>query len=311
MTYYDTDTKSLKYWYNVSGTNVSSANYNGGTATVSLGGTAYPNNRWVNLDGGFDGNDITGIDRVLGRTGGGTTGNNTNINGNRGAAITGDIGTSTQAGEFSAIDLTNQDYPVIAYYDVTAQTVRLAYTTSTIPLVNAAAPVNSGIWKRQNVLAAGDTNFKFSGKYISMKIDQSTNRIHMVFNRNSTGNLIYVTGTQNVDGSYAFSPSVIIDNVGNVGKWADISLDGSGNPWVSYIDTSRVDSFDGVKMAFCLNSANLSDPNAWETMNMPSIYNVGDTRTSIENWDTGAQFWSAAIGYASDDYFRIGYYIKE
>ena len=49
---------------------------------------------------------------------------------------------------------------------------------------------------------------------------------------------------------------------------------------------------------------------------MPTIYNVADKRTSIENWDnigtgTNQQFWSAAIGYASDDFFRIGYYIKE
>jgi hypothetical protein len=36
-----------------------------------------------------------------------------------------------------------------------------------------------------------------------------------------------------------------------------------------------------------------------------------DKRISIENWDnTSEQFWSAAIGYASDDFFRIGYYIK-
>jgi hypothetical protein len=110
--------------------------------------------------------------------------------------------------------------------------------------------------------------------------------------------------------------------VGNVGKWADLSLDANGNPWVSYVDTSRVDSFDGVKMAFCLTSPStggtvdasattgLRNPDNWEVMNMATIYNTADKRTSIENWDTAAQFWDAAIGYASDDYFRIGYYIK-
>jgi hypothetical protein len=45
------------------------------------------------------------------------------------------------------------------------------------------------------------------------------------------------------------------------------------------------------------------------------IYTNNERRTSLENWDntgTGAtqQFWSAAIGYASDDFYRIGYYIK-
>jgi hypothetical protein len=163
----------------------------------------------------------------------------------------------------------------------------------------------------------------FSGKYISMRIDTRAgmnNRIHMVFNRTSTGNLIYVTGTQTTSGTdYVFEPSVVIDSVGNVGKWADLSLDANGNPWVSYVDTSRVDSFDGIKMAFCLastatnmavNVTTLRNPDNWEVMNMPTIYNVADKRTSIENWDTATQFWDAAIGYASDDYFRIGYYIK-
>jgi hypothetical protein len=46
-------------------------------------------------------------------------------------------------------------------------------------------------------------------------------------------------------------------------------------------------------------------------MTMPAIYNIADKRISLENWDnTSEQFWSAAIGYASDDFFRIGYYIK-
>jgi hypothetical protein len=308
VSYYDTDTKSLKYWYNGAGTNVTSTQYTNNTIlAIPAGGTSRPNNRWINLDGGFDGNDLsTGTnnpDRVLGRTGGGTAGSNVNVVGNRGAA-NGDVGSSSQAGEFSAIDLTSEGYPVIAYYDVTNQTVKLAYSNAVVALTTAN-------WKRQNVLSSNDPNYKFSGKYISMRIDRTTGRIHMVFNNNSKGNLIYVTGTRNDDfNGYTFSPSVIIDSVGNVGKWSDLSLDADGNPWVSYIDTSRVDSFDGVKMAFCLDSTKLSDPNAWETVNACLYYNVGDARTSIENWDTAAQFWDAAIGYASDDFYRIAYYIK-
>jgi hypothetical protein len=115
--------------------------------------------------------------------------------------------------------------------------------------------------------------------------------------------------------------------VGNVGKWADLSLDANGNPWISYADSSWFDSLDAVKMAYCLTSTSttgsvdtsattgLLNSDNWEVMNMPTIYNVVDKRTSIENWDdigtgTNQQFWSAAIGYASDDFFRIGYYIK-
>jgi hypothetical protein len=325
VTYYDTDTKALKYWYNTKGTNVTSAEYEN-NASKTLGGSSYPNNRWLILDGGFDGIVMKGNNRVLGWISGGTAGNSANVavtSTTRGAA-NGDVGSSSQAGEFSAIDLTSQGYPVIAYYDVTNQTVKLAYATATIPLATTQ-------WKRQGVLSSGDPNYMFSGKYISMRIDSRAgmqNRIHMVFSRTSAGNLIYVTGTQAAAGGpYTFTPSVVIDSVGNVGKWADISLDANGNPWVSYVDTSRVDSFDGIKMAFCLTSSSTSgavdagettglrNPDKWEVMNMPTIYNVADKRTSVENWDnigtgTNQQFWSAAIGYASDDFYRIGYYIK-
>ena len=345
ISYYDTDTKSLKYWYNERGTNVNgtnTSNYLSNTKTVTFGGTEYPNRRWINIDGGFDGNDylsawndvnsrVVGITGAGGTTGGigGTSSSSADLAAVLAAAVNAadgnrDAASSTAAGEFSAIDLTSDGYPVIAYYDVTNQTVKLAYA-------NAAIALRRTNWNRQTVMSPGDPNYIFSGKYISMRIDTRTgkqNRIHMVFNRTSTGNLIYVTGTQaTAGGAYAFEPSVIIDSVGNVGKWADLSLDANGNPWVSYIDTSRVDSFDGIKMAFCITSTSatgtvdadavtgLRNPDKWEVMNMPSIYNVADKRTSIENWDnigtgTNQQFWSAAIGYASDDFYRIGYYIK-
>jgi hypothetical protein len=321
VSYFDTDTKSLKYWYNTKGTNVTGNNYIN-NSDITLGGNSYPNNRWINLDGGFDGNDIYFSNRVLGWISGGTPSSSTNVAvtpATRGAG-NGDVGSSVQAGEWSAIDLTSQGYPVIAYYDISNQTVKLAYASKVVALDKVD-------WKRQNVFPGGDPNAAFSGKYISMKIDTrpgtNQNRIHMVFNRVSTGNLIYITGARNGDGSYTFSNSVVIDSVGNVGAWADLSLDDYGNPWVSYVDLSRVGSFDGVKMAYCLTSSSTSgtvdvsdttglrNPDKWEVMYMSTIYNVTDKRTSIENWnDTGTQFWSAAIGYASDDYYRIGYYIK-
>jgi hypothetical protein len=329
LSYYDTDTKSLKYWYNTKGINVDSTQYLASDYNVSLGGTSYPNNRWINLDGGFDGHDRYRSNRVLGWISGGTAGNtfnasttSLNIAGDsthRGPA-NGDVGASPLTGEFSAIDLNRDGYPVIAYYDATNQTVKLAYSMAAIPLAVTQ-------WKRQNVFPSGDPNSTFSGRYISMRIDTRSgmnNRIHMVFYRTNTGDLIYITGTQSGSGvDYVFEPSVVVDNLGNVGKWADLSLDANGNPWVSYADSSWFDSFDAVKMAYCLTStsttgavntsatAGLRNPDNWEVITMPTIYGVSDKRISIENWNnTGTQFWSAAIGYASSDYFRIGYYIK-
>jgi hypothetical protein len=57
----------------------------------------------------------------------------------------------------------------------------------------------------------------------------------------------------------------------------------------------------------------------WEIMSVPARYYAMDSRTSIENWpsrDSDAsdaatkRFWAAAIGYKSNDFYRIAYYTK-
>ncbi|MBL8966622.1 MAG: hypothetical protein JNG85_06405, partial [Spirochaetaceae bacterium] len=117
--------------------------------------------------------------------------------------------------------------------------------------------------------------------------------------------------------AYTFGPSVVIDSIGSVGVWADLSLDGL-NPVISYLDSSMVNTFDGVKLAYydpALESvagdvAGQPDSiDGWETMNAALGYEVESVRTSVET-DTGTNFWQAAVGYSSNDYFRIGYYVK-
>jgi hypothetical protein len=233
---------------------------------------------------------------------------------------------SDAAGEYSAVDVTNQGYPVIAYYDISHQTVKLAYTSSVTP--------NKGAdWHIQYVMKNTDPNYSFSGRYISMRIDTKADgadkdRIHIAFNRGSTGDLIYITGTRNADGSYTFGDSVIVDSVGSVGKWADVSLDEDGRPYITYVDSSRVDSFNGLKMAFCdpgiFPRTDIKDDKGksltgWETVNIATIYHVSDVRVSIENFPTrrtdiepvtATQFWNSAIGYSTGDNYRFAYYIK-
>jgi hypothetical protein len=310
VSYYDTDTRSLKYWYNYSGYSRNGSEYTNNLAWTpgTPPGQLRPQ-RWINIDGGFDGNDMNGENRVVGYISGGTAGNSANAASARNGGAFGPW--SSAAGEYSAIDLTNQGYPAIVYYDIEGMTVKLAYTTQELPLAAAN-------WKRQNVFAPGDPNRDFSGKYISLRINPANNEMHIAFNRTNTNDLVYVKGTRSADGSYTFGQSVIVDSVGSAGRWVDLSLDSSGNPWISYLDISRVDFYDGLKMAY-YNPGQFSAPSAdsngrvttgWEYMHVPLGFYVTDARTSIENWDSGAQFWSAAIGYASDDYFRIAYYTK-
>ncbi|GAB1482214.1 hypothetical protein MASR2M78_10290 [Treponema sp.] len=339
VSYYDTETKALKYWY-----------------TASNGNVGY-SARWINIDGGFDAQDgdfteVYGLPGTNGATitniyvaSGVTVTNNQNVmrdsdgniyranangvvdipisvgsrlaNGNDERSILFSIRISTNrivdynanpslssraaaAGEFSAIDTTpTTNYPVIAYYDITNRTVRIARASAVNP--------NATQWTLQDAMLPGDPNRSFSGKYISMKID-SSGYVHLAFYRNSTGDLIYMKSTNNPTNgttAYTFGDSVIVDSIGSVGIWADLSLNGT-TPYISYIDSSYVNSFDGIKMAYYDAALN-----GWEIMNAPLSFEVENVRTSIESNTKAGDFWSAAIGYSSPDYFRIAYYVKE
>ncbi|MBN2626953.1 MAG: Ig-like domain repeat protein, partial [Spirochaetales bacterium] len=271
--YYDTDTKALKYYYHRSANNVAYAQ------------------SFINIDGGSDGDD------------------GSRIVDNGGASRT------LAAGEFSAIDvMPGTGYPVIAYYDITNKTVKLARSNNATP--------NQSQWNLQTVMAADDENFTYSGKYITLKID-SQGYVHLAFYRNSTGDLIYMKSTNHpTDGSaYTFGDSVIIDSIGSVGVWADLTLE-NDEPVISYLDSSLVNTFDGIKMAYYdpafeatadeFIGESETEPDTldgWETMNAALIFEVESVRTSIES-DTGTNNWGQAIGYSSNDYFRIGYYLK-
>jgi len=168
-----------------------------------------------------------------------------------------------------------------------------------------------------------DSNYKYSGKYISMKID-AAGYIHLAFYRNSTGDLIYIKSTNttndvNSSTPYTFGNSVIIDSIGSVGIWADISVDDSNNPVISYIDSSYANTFDGAKLAYydpaletvAGDTAGQPDTiDGWETINAALNYEVESVRTGVEFDNGNLNFWHSAIGYSSSDYYRIGYYVK-
>jgi|GEM_PF-5734431 len=269
VTYFDTDTKSLKYAYIANGA--------GQADDVE----ATP---WVNIAGGSDGDD-------------------TQIVANRPA---GDV-----AGEYSAVAVdTTLGFPVVAYYDAKLKTVRIAYSSTLTGLAAAN-------WTIQDAIATTDLKRDYSGKYLSMKIDSSGN-LHIAYLRISTGDLMYVkcdriTPIAGVPQGFTQGTSEIIDSIGSVGQDADISLDSSGRPYISYLDASNFDSFDGLKMAYYNGTA-------WDYMTVPVHTTVEQCRTSVEyNKSVGAlngaqastaiNCWSAAVGYSSDDFYRVAYYV--
>ncbi|AEF83786.1 putative lipoprotein [Treponema primitia ZAS-2] len=304
VSYYDTKDKSMKYWYGKSGSNVTETNYNASAnntlTTNNMGGMRA--RRWINLDGGSDGDDTSGEDRVRPSTGTGLS----------------RVGAAEGAGEWSAIDLLSDGRPVIAYYDAENQTVRLA-------IASTVQNPSRNQWTVQYAMNTSDPNYSFSGQYISMQIDQTTNAAHLAFFKSNSTDLIYLklawTGT-----AYTPGTSVIVDDVGAVGRWVDLTLDRDKLPWISYLDITMTDFYDGVKMAYynpTQFTEDVSDGNGvsqkgWETMAVPALYKIKENRTSIETWpsrDTAAgnntaQFWKAAIGYTNSDFYRIAYYVK-
>jgi hypothetical protein len=247
-------------------------------------------------------------------------GGNANINANNGLAAV------ASAGQFNAVDYDNFNLngvtairPIIAYYDQTNDTVRIALGLNNNPGTGATQ------WTRMNVLAPGSSLYRGSGRYISIKVDKS-NGIHLAFFNSVRSTVVYAYAANRNSDFTAYA----IDDVVKGGTWTDISVDNNGNPWIVYGDSSRTGNYDGARMAYRSGTGTTTgiqfvrskrDPvtnasiTGWEAVSMPSNYTINNDRLNIEAWPPTlrggtlgtAPGWNAAIGYASDRY-RIGYF---
>jgi len=242
------------------------------------------------------------------------------------------------AGEYSAVDYDSNGRPVVAYYDQTNDTLRLAYASDVTP--------NAGNqWTRRYVLDSTDPLFLGSGTHVSMKIQRTTESgtvaqgnadiIHLAFYNSDKSALVYARGTR-TGGFTAY----VVDNVVKGGTFTDISLEQRGttpnftyHPWIVYADSTRIGEKDGARIAYRdpaaytrttndpLYSASDANSQGWEALTMPANFTVNKDRLNIEAWPPqhpsnvqvgsrpNTDTWNAAIGYGSD-YFRIGYFFK-
>ncbi|MBN2535827.1 MAG: hypothetical protein JXB88_23305 [Spirochaetales bacterium] len=255
-----------------SGNNIHLAYYDNNTKAVKYGYVANGDTNtservWINLDGGQDGDDAQVVSS----------------------------GRSTYAGEYVAIDVDEDGYPVVMYYDISNQTLKLARSNST-------APSTASNWTLQTVFDTGDPNKNYVGKYITMKFD-TTGNLYTACLKTSTGDLVYLHAS-NVDGTdYDFDSSIVIDSEGSVGAWADMTLNGT-TPYISYLNSSMIGTFSGLKVAYY-------DPveEVWEHEIVPLNTAIAETRTNIE-YKKGTVDWSIAIGYAGNT-FDIVYLLPE
>jgi hypothetical protein len=288
VSYYDEARGQLRYWRRSTSTTGASVN-DGTSQNANNNGTnnrAWPQN--------LDGTSNTALNTSITNTATGTK--------------------SAKAGEYSAIDLTSGNVPIIVYQakdDSGVESVKYAYPdtkTRTAPTGNnwTVAPI------------PGTTN---GGRYISMRIDNNgdnaTNDIHITYMDSENGDLMYVHGkfadsADNQSCAYAFDDPVVIDSVGNVGKWADIAIDADKNPVISYLDQGGIDSKTGLKMAFYDSATFGKDgKDGWEYVTLPGRYVVNDVRTQVECDTREARTWNAALAYVSGNDYRISYYIKQ
>jgi hypothetical protein len=326
VSYYDNYNKTIKYWYRPSSStlanNPTDAQYLTTANPLPLI-NGVPARSWVRIDGPTK-TAGTLLKTTITSVSPNVTTNPGDPQAMLGAGFTNGIAQSTDAGQYNAIDLTSDGRPVIAYFDATNKTLRLAYTTVDAAWHGADWNVQEPLGADSQVSGAKDANYASSGRYVSMRIDRTgtgdnLNRIHLSFFNYSKNALIYVTGARNAaDGRYTFSKSVIVDNVSPVGLWSDISLDSAGRPWISYLDNYKRGYHDAIKAAYKKTAASWESAADWEYMNVPSVFTAQDSRLSIENWPSRDslvsapdQYWNAAIGYIDAERFRVAYYVKE
>jgi len=245
------------------------------------------------------------------------------------------------AGKHNAIAVTNQGHPVIAYYDQTNQRLKLAVSNDVRPIAAANWIIRDFVIPESNPISFG------TGEFVSMKIDtQETPNIIHIAAMHTSKKLVYVTGKINTFAAGAgnlqqLSAGVLTDvkvqvvdglKDATVGRWCALSLDGSGRPWISYMDESWLGARDGVKVAYLNTTAfykevgktddksGYIDPYGvslagWEIMHVPTTFRVENPldagrehgRLGLECYPprnipaSGTKFWYAAVGYLSQD----------
>jgi hypothetical protein len=227
------------------------------------------------------------------------------------------VASTTGTGKYNAVDYlkTGTASPVVVYQYVAAngtETIRYAYANKTNP-GGTGTPTDAD-WTIPATDIPGTTN---GGRYLSMKIG-SDNTMHIAYMDSEDGDLKYLKGTRQANGSYTFAIPVTVDSVGNVGKWTDIALAADGSPIISYLDQGGIDSRTGLKMAIYDNALyGTNGGNGWEHVTLPGRYAVEDVRTQVEcdTRPTAATFaagriWDAAFAYVSGNYYRLSYYVK-
>ena len=187
------------------------------------------------------------------------------------------------SGSSADIDVGANGYPVVAYFDDSSSTLRIAKASSAEPKLYTD-------WTRI------ETSFTCSGS-VSMRID-GANNIHVMY-KNEDGQLCYLFGAVSGTG-YNFNPPEVIDETGSL-EYGTLSVRelvaGTYVPVMTYMNSAG--TAQAVKYAYRTSapsynasseaSTALSDD--WDYMILPSLgsghYAVSENRISLEAHKSG------------------------
>ena len=178
------------------------------------------------------------------------------------------LGSISAAGLYAGLDVTSSGKPVIVYYDMENETLRVAYSSSSSPNMGASDGAKS--WKRQSL-----SGIVSGGTYVQAKID-GNDYLHILY-RDAEGNMCYIKSTNAPDGDayYTFGTPMVVDTSGTYGTLSVIRSGTEGSytytPCVSWLNSEG--TANGVKYAV-LRTVDKGDNITallWDTMIVPAV----------------------------------------
>lgn len=254
---------------------------------------------WVTLDGDYDNVDNGGTGFSF------AGGWKPFLNTNYGNGVT---ARTDATGESVAITTNSSGFPVVFYMDANTGCPRIATASK-------ASPTTTNDWRVQGVFASGDENYATASDYMSCIVD-SQGYLHIAF-QNTKGQLVYAKSTNNPSNgstAFTFGASQVLDDSG---MHIDMTMNGTNGttPYISYL--SRVNSYDGMKIAFYDDDFDENnDGNAeggWETLTAAMDAKVTNVRTCIEPnaKANDGNSYTAAIGYHPGSDYRAAFYVGQ
>ena len=143
-------------------------------------------------------------------------------------------GSGGDVGRFTSLKLDSNGNPVISYYDVTNEDLKLVHCND---------PNCVGNDEDITVVDDGGGSGDDVGRYTSLSLDSNGNPVISYHDFTNTNLKLVHCNDPNCMGND--EDITVVDNVGNIGLYTSLKLDSNGNPVISYYDETN----NNVKLA--------------------------------------------------------------